>query len=154
MTKRISYNVRGDHGLGYIYVDAVFYNPIDYTEFVEGRRRFEDVRRATLKSLIDTGATFPALPEDVVEMLSLPIYGEAEAETATGREKVRLALAIIQIEDRTAASYVIVRPRGTTPLVGVVALEQMGFRVDPVTGKLIKGLPLMLLERTKSGSVV
>ena len=57
---------------------------------------------------------------------------------------MRLALAIIQIEDRTAASYVIVRPRDTTPLIGVVALEQMGFRVDPVTGKLIKGLPLML----------
>jgi len=25
----------------------------------------------------------------------------------------------------------------------VVALEQMGFRVDPVTGRLTKGLPLM-----------
>jgi predicted aspartyl protease len=130
--------------LGYVYVDAVFYNPIDYTEFVGGRRRFEDVRRATLKSLIDTGATFPALPEDVVEMLSLPIYGEAEAETATGREKVRISAAIIQIEDRTSLSYIIIRPRGTTPLIGVVALEQMGFRVDPITGKLIKGLPLML----------
>jgi predicted aspartyl protease len=57
---------------------------------------------------------------------------------------MRLALAIIQIEDRTAAGYIIVRPRGTTPLIGVVALEQMGFRVDPVTGRLIKGLPLML----------
>jgi predicted aspartyl protease len=136
--------MRGGRVLGYVYVEAVFYNPFDYTEFVQGRRRLEDVRRSILKSLVDTGATFPALPEDVVEMLGLPIYGEAEAETATGREKMRLALAIIQIEDRTAASYVIVRPRGATPLIGVVALEQMGFRVDPVTGKLIKGLPLML----------
>ena len=135
--------MRGGRVLGYAYVDAVFYNPFDYTEFVEGRRRFEDVRRATLKSLIDTGATFPALPEDVVEMLSLPIYGEAEAETATGREKVKLSAAIIQIEDRTSLSYIIIRSRGTTPLIGVVALEQMGFRVDPATGKLIKGLPLM-----------
>jgi predicted aspartyl protease len=94
--------------------------------------------------LVDTSATFPALPEDVVEKLGLPIHGEAETETATGREKVRLALAIIQIEDRATVSYVIVRPRGITPLIGVVALEQMGFSVDPVTGKLIKGLPLML----------
>jgi predicted aspartyl protease len=94
--------------------------------------------------LVDTGATFPALPEDVVEKLGLPIYGEAEAETATGREKVRISAAVIQIEDRTSLSYIIIRPRGTTPLVGVVALEQMGFRVDPATGKLIKGLPLML----------
>ena len=76
--------------------------------------------------------------------MSLPIYGEAEAETATGKERVKLAAAVIQIEDRSAISYIIVRPRGTTPLIGVVALEQMGFRVDPVTGKLVKGLPLML----------
>ena len=136
--------MRGDSVLDYVYVEAVFYNPFDYAEFVQGRRRFEDVRRTALKSLVDTGATFPALPEDVVEKLNLPIYEEAEAETATGREKVRLALAIIQIEDRTAASYVIMRPKNTTPLIGVVALEQMGFRVDPVTGRLIKGLPLML----------
>jgi clan AA aspartic protease len=136
--------MRGGRVLGYVYVDAVFYNPFDYTEFVQGWCRLEDVRRSVLKALVDTGATFPALPEDVVEKLGLPIYGEAEAETATGREKVRISAAVIQIEDRTSLSYIIIRPRGTTPLVGVVALEQMGFRVDPATGKLIKGLPLML----------
>ena len=136
--------MRGGSVLGYVYVEAIFYNPFDYTEFVQGRRRLEDVRRNGLKALVDTGATFPALPEDVVEKLGLPIHGEVEAETATGRERVKLALTVIQIEDRTAASYIIVRPRGTTPLIGVVALEQMGFRVDPVTGRLVKGLPLML----------
>jgi len=130
--------------LGHIYVDAVFHNPIDYTEFTQGKRRLEGVRRVNLKALVNTGATFPALPEDIVEGLGLPIHSEVEAETATGRERVKLALAVIQVEDRTAASYVIVRPRGTTPLISVVALEQMGFRVDPVTGRLVKGLPLML----------
>ena len=130
--------------MGHIYVDAVFHNPIDYTEFTQGRRELEGVRRVNLKALVNTGATFPALPEDVVEGLGLPIHSETEAETATGRERVKLALAVIQVEDRTAASYVIVRPRGTTPLISVVALEQMGFRVDPVTGRLVKGLPLML----------
>lgn len=127
--------------MGHVHVDVVFYNPIDYAEFVERRRRLEEVKRIGLKALVDTGATFPALPEDVVEKLGLPVYGEVEVETATGRKKARLALAIIQLEDRTAASYVIVRPKNTTPLVGLVALEQMGYRVDPVTGKLVKGLP-------------
>jgi len=130
--------------LGYVYVDAIFYNPMDYTEFVLGRRRFEDVRMVSVRALADTGATFPALPEDTVEKLGLPLYGEVEAETAMGRGRVKLAGVIVQVEDRTALSYAIVRPRGTTPLIGVVALEQMGFRVDPVTGRLIKGLPLML----------
>ena len=136
--------------MGCIYVDAVFYNPIDYADFVLGKCRLEDVKKTTLKALVDTGATFPALPEDVVEKLDLPIYGEAEAETATGKEKVRISAAIIQLEDRTALSYIIVRPRNITPLIGVVALGQMGFRVDPVTGKLVKGLPLMLLEKAKN----
>jgi len=63
---------------------------------------------------------------------------------------VRISAAIIQLEDRTALSYIIVRPRNITPLIGVVALGQMGFRVDPVTGKLVKGLPLMLLEKAKN----
>ena len=130
--------------MGHIYVDAVFHNPIDYTEFTQGRRELESVRRVNLKALVNTGATFPALPEDIVEGLGLPIHSETEAETATGRERVKLALVVIQVEDMTAASYVIVRPRGTTPLISVVALEQMGFRVDPVTGRLVKGLPLML----------
>ncbi len=130
--------------MGYVYVDAIFYNPVDYAEFVLGRRRFEDVRMASVKALADTRATFPALPEDTVEKLGLPLYGEVEAETAMGKGRVKLAGVIVQVEDRTALSYTIVRPRGTTPLIGVVALEQMGFRVDPVTGRLIKGLPLML----------
>jgi len=130
--------------MGHVYVDAYFYNPIDYTEYIQGRRRLEDVRRISLRSLVDTGSTYPSLPEDIVEKLSLPIHGEAEAETATGRERVKLALAIIQIEDRFATSYVIVRPRDTTPLIDVVALEQMGLRIDPSIGKFIKGLSLML----------
>lgn len=70
---------------------------------------------------MDTGATFPALPEDIVDNLNLPKCGEAEAEVATGREKVRLVLAIIQISERAAGSYIVVRPRDTTPLIGVVA---------------------------------
>ena len=55
-----------------------------------------------------------------------------------------VANAIIEIEGRIAQSPVIVRPKGTTPLIGIVALEQMGYKVDPTTGKLVKGLPLML----------
>jgi predicted aspartyl protease len=97
--------------LGYVYVDAIFYNPVDYAEFVLGRRRFEDVRMASVKALADTRATFPALPEDIVEKLGLPLYGEVEAKTATGRGRMKLAGVIVQVEDRTALSYTMTPPR-------------------------------------------
>lgn len=131
--------------MGHVYVRAIFYNAIDYVEHLIGRRELKDVRGIEVEALVDTGSTFPALPEDKIEELGLPLMGEHLAETAEGAGKVKLAAhVIVRIEDRISETPVIVRPRGTTPLVGVVALEQMGYRVDPTTGKLIKGLPLML----------
>jgi len=131
--------------MGHIYVKATFYNAVDYVQYLEGKCKLEEVRKVGVEALVDTGATFPALPEDMVRELALPSLGEHLAETAEGAGKVRLAAnAIIGVEDRIAQSPIIIRPRGTTPLMGVVALEQMGYRVDPTTGKLIKGLPFML----------
>jgi hypothetical protein len=49
----------------------------------------------------------------------------AEAEVAAGKEGVKLVLAIVRIGDRTAGSYTAVRPKGTTPLMGVVAIEHL-----------------------------
>jgi len=126
-------------------VEATFYNAVDYVQYLEGRLKLGDVRKAEVKALVDTEATFPALPREIVSQLALPSLGEHPAETAEGAGKVELAAnVIIEIDDRIAQSPIIIRPEGTTPLIGIVALEQMGYKVDPTTGKLIKGLPLML----------
>lgn len=131
--------------MSHTYVEATFYNAVDYIQYLEGKRKLEDVRKVEVKALVDTGATFPALPKEIITQLELPSLGEHLAETAEGVRKVELAAnALIKIENRIAQSPIIIRPKGTTPLIGVVALEQMSYKVDPTTGKLIKGLPLML----------
>ena len=131
--------------MGHTYVKATFYNASDYIQYLEGKLELGDVRRAEVEALVDTGATFPALPEEIIAELALPSLGEHQAETAEGATRVELvANAIIKIEDRIAQSPIIKRPKGTTPLIGVVALEQMGYKVGPATGKLIEGLPLMI----------
>ena len=142
------------NALGHTYVKATFYNAVDYVQYLEGKRKLEEVKRAEVKALVDTGATFPTLPKETITQLALPTLGEHPAETAEGTGKVELAAnAIIKIDDRIAQSPIIIRPKDTTPLIGVVALEQMGYKVDPTTGKLIKGLPLMfyfLFSSTKA----
>ena len=131
--------------MGYVRVMAVFYNAIDYVMWLRGEIPEADVRRVEVEALVDTGATYPALPRDMIEKLGLTFLREVDGEVAGGTAKLRLyGLTIVQIEDRIAECPVIERPRGTTPVIGVVALEQMGFRVDPTTGRLVKGLPLML----------
>ena len=124
---------------------AIFHNAVDYVRWMKGELPEANVRRVKVESLVNTGATYPALPEDLIRKLGLTFLREVSGEVAGGVAKLRLyGLTIVQIEDRIAGCPVIERPRGTTPVIGVVALEQMGFRVDPATGKLIKGLPLML----------
>jgi len=131
--------------VGHIRVTAVFYNAVDYVRWIHSEILETDVRRVEVEALVDTGATYPALPKDMIEKLGLTFLREVDGEVAGGHAKLRLyGLAIVQIEDRIAGCPVIERPKGTSPVIGVVALEQMGFRVDPVTGRLIKGLPLML----------
>lgn len=131
--------------MGHIRVTAVFYNAVDYVRWIHSEILETDVRRVEVEALVDTGATYPALPKDMIEKLGLTFLREVDGEVAGGHAKLRLyGLAIVQIEDRIAGCPVIERPKGTSPVIGVVALEQMGFRVDPVTGRLIKGLPLML----------
>jgi len=134
--------------MGRIMVRATFYNALDYIEWISGRRVESGVRRVEVEALIDTGATYPALPVDLIERLGLTFLREVDGEVAGGTTRLRLyGIVLVQIEDRIAICPIIERPRGTTPIIGVTALEQMGFRVDPVTGKLVKGLPLMLTQR-------
>ena len=72
----------------------------------------EEVRKVKVEALVDTGATFPALPEDMVMGLALPSLGEHPAETAEGAGKVRLAAnAIIGVEDRICLLYTSPSPR-------------------------------------------
>ncbi|MEM0377582.1 MAG: hypothetical protein QXI90_07415 [Thermofilum sp.] len=112
--------------MGHIYVKATFYNAVDYVQYVEGKRRLEEVRKVEVEALVDTGATFPALPEDVVAELALPSLGERSAEAAEGAGEVRFAAKAIIEAGWGSAAPVIVRPRGATLLIGAVALEQMG----------------------------
>ncbi|MFQ6075956.1 MAG: hypothetical protein ACE5Z5_07465 [Candidatus Bathyarchaeia archaeon] len=130
--------------MGRVYVTAEFYNPVEYAEYIQGKRKLGDLRKVEERALVDTGATFPALPHDLVVRLGLPFMGKHEAEVATGKEELELVMGTVKIDNRIATCHLIVRPTGTTPLIGVVALEQMGYRVDPTTGRLIRGLPLML----------
>jgi predicted aspartyl protease len=137
--------VYGDSSMGHVKVKAVFHNGVVYARWVGGELPEGSVRRVNVEALVDTGATYPALSKDLIRRLGLVFPREVEGEVEGGAAKLRLyGLAVVQVDDRIAVCPVIERPENSTPIVGVVALEQMGFRVDPVTGKLVKGLPLML----------
>jgi clan AA aspartic protease len=98
-----------------------------------------DGEAVELEAVVDTGATFTKIPESVVSKLGLEVKYEAEVELGDGRRVKRgLALAEVEIEEVKRAVLIAVGGKDERPLIGYTALEVLGFKVNPITGRLEK----------------
>jgi len=87
--------------------------------------------------LIDTGATYTVLPENVLEQVGAwgPMR-DIEVALGDGRKvRAKLYSVLIKIEDVEAASISIAF-EGAQTVIGVETLESAGVKLDPTTGKL------------------
>jgi clan AA aspartic protease len=91
-----------------------------------------------VRLLVDTGATYTLLPEDLVQRLGIPPSPRAVRVTlADGSEKdFHLGTVLVRLEEREAGATVLIAPVGSEPLLGVEALEALGLAVDPTTHTL------------------
>lgn len=97
----------------------------------------KDGKTQELVALVDTGATFTKIPKALALSLGLVPEYEAEVELSDGnRIKRALALAEVEIEGVRRPVLVALGEEGETPLIGYTTLEVLGFKVNPVTGKL------------------
>ena len=85
--------------------------------------------------LVDTGATFVGLPIEEIQALGLtPIPdGKVEVLTGTGVVELDSYTALGRLEDRGFSATVIPAP---IPLIGYEVLENLRFRVNPLTRRL------------------
>ncbi|MCR4404287.1 MAG: aspartyl protease family protein [Candidatus Acetothermia bacterium] len=90
-----------------------------------------------LEALVDTGATFTKLPGPVAGELELKARYETEVELADGR-RVRRGLALAEVEIEGVKRPVLIAAGGEKekPLIGYTTLEILGFKVNPITGRL------------------
>jgi clan AA aspartic protease len=106
--------------------------------------RFRE-RYVTVDALVDTGATYTALPESILENLRIEreetrrfrLGDNRTIEYSVGETRLRL-------EGREFTAVVIFAPDEASPLVGMTTLEMFGLGVDPVEEKLV---PVMALGR-------
>lgn len=85
--------------------------------------------------LVDTGSTFMGLPEEEIEELGLTLIpdGRRNVLTSSGIDESETYLALGRLDDRGFAATVLPRP---IPLIGYETLENMRFKVNPVSGVL------------------
>jgi predicted aspartyl protease len=99
---------------------------------VRGMKASRDVRM-----LVDTGSTYIVLdPETIKELGLLETPYAVDLLLADGRRiRAKLFLAEVEVKGRRGPAFV-AELNVPTPLLGVHALETLGFKVNPRTGEL------------------
>ncbi|MBI2908932.1 MAG: retroviral-like aspartic protease family protein [Chloroflexi bacterium] len=111
-----------------------------------------DGQTAELEAIVDTGATFSKIPQSVAARLGLEPKYETDVELGDGRVIGRkLALAEIEIGDVRRPVLVAIGQE-EKPLIGYTALESLGFKVNPITRKLEKAIPIEYPEGSPAHS--
>jgi len=106
----------------------------------------------TANFLVDTGAWNSYAPANELKRIGIEPRGNHEFELANGqREEYEWGYAELEFMDEVVAARIIFGPPNTEPLLGVAALENAGFVVDPKNETLRQLLvfPLKILTSAK-----
>ena len=99
----------------------------------------DQVRRAKLSGVVDTGATRLELPATVVAALGLPQTGIVTVRYADGRREQKRVLrdAQLRIQGRCSVFTAVVEPDRTDALIGAIVLDELDFVPDCATQQLV-----------------
>lgn len=94
-----------------------------------------------MEFMVDTGALYTVLPPEVCTELGIELRLKERVITADSRTIViDLGMAHIKVNGREGATLV-GRMNVPMPLLGAMALESLGLKVDPVNGVLEETRP-------------
>ncbi len=110
--------------MGFIHVDVDVSNPND-PDTVE-----------SVRALVDTGATLSIMPTSVLERLGIRRLERRRFLGFGGAVARDIGNVDMRCEDAVAGVTVVFGVGDDPPILGVAALEVLGFEVDPVNGKL------------------
>ena len=90
------------------------------------------VRRQSLRGVVDTGATRLVLPESVVRAMGLGLAGEVTVRYADGRRAQRQMATGVQLTyaGRSSVFNAVVEPDRDSALIGAIVLEDLDLVVD------------------------
>ncbi len=93
------------------------------------------------KFLVDSGATYTVVPEDILKELGIKPKWEEEFSLADGRIIKRwVGNALYEFEGRESAAPVLFGEKDDSLLLGTFTLEALGLTLDPLKRKLYKAI--------------
>ena len=97
-----------------------------------------------VESLVDTGATYTSIPEDVLQRLGIDERETCPFELADDRVvEYSVGYATMRVDNREVIAPIVFGSPGTAPLMGATTLETAGLGVDAINQRLIP-IPALL----------
>ncbi|MBI2852426.1 MAG: aspartyl protease family protein [Chloroflexi bacterium] len=97
----------------------------------------EPSRTAELELLVDTGATFTMLPGSLLREIGVQADTSFRLRLADGRFLERGGCTVwMEVKGKGYKVPVVIGENGDVSVLGVTALEILGFEVDPMSRKL------------------
>lgn len=101
-------------------------------------------QRRTLDLLVDTGATWTRLPQEVVSQLGLMATRQRSVTLANGERMTHPAGQVaIQLDGEEVITVFLAGPSGCLALLGAVTLEEFGLAPDPIRKILVPASGLL-----------
>jgi predicted aspartyl protease len=111
--------------MGFTHLKVFVGNP---TEWTRGRE---------VEFLIDSGAFYTMIPRAILEEVGVVPIKEQTFTLANGQEiRRQVGTAYLSYKDRPGATLVIFGEEGDETSMGVLGLESMGFKLDPIKMEL------------------
>jgi predicted aspartyl protease len=129
----------GVHSVGRFTVEVEVGNYGDLELMRRGLLPPDQVRRETIRGVVDSGATKLVLPEAVVKRLGLPLSDRIRVKYADGRKAQRRAAkgVYLKLLGRDGTFTAISEPKRETALIGAIVLEDLDLLVDCVDQRVI-----------------
>lgn len=125
--------------VGRFSVELDLTNDADLVKAEEGTIAPGEVRRATVRGVVDSGAALLVIPESVVRQLGLKASKRTQVRYADGRTAERDVVDRLRLTyaGRNAVFQAIVEPARETALIGAIVLEALDLIVDWRHGSLL-----------------
>jgi len=125
--------------MGNVYAEITLKNMRDDAYAKGGHIKEEDVRTATVRAMVDTGAMTLVISEELCQQLGLGISRMREVRLANNQTEVAKVTDPVEVnwKDRDYIGNAWVIPGLSEPLMGLLPLEYMDLMVDPVNQTLV-----------------
>jgi clan AA aspartic protease len=134
--------------MGLIHVEIELINAGDKEYIRRGDMDPGEMRRITVRALVDSGALHMAINENIQEVLQLPVIGKEKTQLASGQivEYDIVGNLEVRFGEYTAYCSAVVLPGAAEPLLGAIPMEAMNVIVHPSRQELVhSSKPVMMV---------